>query len=125
MSETTVTATWIILFLLPGLPLLLTWWKFATTKNSPSRLDSLIANLVLVLITGSLFWFFLGLFYKPLIGPGHSDRRFTTIYSNLAAVAAMAILVMCRKHPVRTLLALSAGAVCLVWLYLAGVSAAV
>ncbi len=116
----------VLLVVVPGVPLVLTWRRVLARGESASEERQGVAlALPLLVATLSCLLFFVGLFYQPAIGPDYSHRRFVTIYVNLAMALLMAITALFGKHGLRGLLALSAGAVALVWLYLAVVSSVV
>jgi hypothetical protein len=121
-----VVVIYILLFVIPGLPLLMTWHQALTRGDSFSSLPALTCRLPLFFTTASFLLFFFGLFAKSAIGPDYSDRRFMTIWSNLALAIVMLVLSLRgKKSPYRTRLATAAAAVALVWLYAWAVSAVV
>ncbi len=101
----------VILALLVSIPtgtMLFAWYK-AIKGDAPRAL--------LLLVSASYLLFLLGLWLPVVWGPFYSDRRFATIWINLAFNAAVLLFLLVRKPGQQKWVALSAGAVVLAWLY--------
>jgi len=64
-------------------------------------------------------------FVPAAIGHDYSTRRFVTIYSNFFIALLMLVLAITARRPLGWMVASSAAAVAIVWLYLGVVSSVV
>ena len=116
---------WVVVVIVPALPLLLTW-RQVLRRRDPFAVSSLITvKLPLAIITASDLLFFLALFAPVVLGHDYSNRRFGIIWTNLGLTLAVLGLSLRGRNPFRVLLATTAAAAALVWLYVLFVSAAV
>lgn len=111
-----------LLVLVPALPVVRAWMLVLSRKASPSGPLTLGLILPLLLTTASCLLFLVGLFYQRAIGPDYSNRRFITIYANLGVALLIVLTSLIGRHPLKNAVALAAGAVSVMWLYLAVVS---
>ncbi len=79
----------------------------------------------LIISSASYLLFLLGLWFPPVWGPFYSDRRFATIWTNLALNIAVVLLSIISKYVQRKWVALLAGVIAIAWLYAWAVNAAV
>jgi hypothetical protein len=115
----------VVLVSVPLLPLLLAWWRLLARGDSTIAPNFSTETLPLLVASLSFALFFAGLLFRQVFGPDYSTRRFTTIYLNFAVTSLMVILSLRGKHSRSALIAVAAGMVALVWLYLAVVSSVV
>lgn len=116
---------YVVLVLIPTVPLLLAWRVLLIQHDSPPSSPGLTLKSSLLVTTASCLLFLSGLFFPPVIGPDYSNRRFATIWVNLGVVLLVVILSLRVKNRLKIAVAIAAGAVALVWLYAWGMSAAV
>jgi hypothetical protein len=120
-----MTLIYVVLVLIPTVPLLLAWRQVLIQHDSMFWFGGLTLKLPLLVTTASCLFFLLSLLFPPALGPAYSNRRFGTIWANLGLTLLMVVLSLRGKNRFKVLVAIAAGAVALVWLYVWGVSAAV
>jgi len=114
----------VVLAVLPTVPLLVTWQgsrEEGTIESAPLlrlRIEAIVTTLSFILLLAGIIW-------SPVLGPDYSKRRFAMIYGNLAVVAlvCLASLVGPRRH--RLSLSIASCIVALEWIYLAVVNSVV
>jgi hypothetical protein len=94
-------------------------WR-AVLKQRPGR----AAGIVLGLVTASYLWILAVAAFAPVVAPDYSDRRFITIYVNMAVMLGCVIVALLRRQMRRQLL-LASCVLLLLWVFAAGVSSAV
>ena len=97
----------------PALPLAASWIEIV---REAGKVD-LIRMIVLVIVSASLFWIVLSLFYPLALGPYHSRTRSAIIGWNIIAMAPAVGLIFLRKSE-NVATALSAVLTGLAWGYI-------
>ena len=121
----TPTGIYIMLVLVPALPLSLTWRQVLTRRDSLAASSPITVKLPLVVITASFILFFLNLLFEPSTGVRYSDGKFMMIVTAFGVSLVMIVLSVVGKNPFRWLLTIASAGVTVVWLYLWAMSAAV
>jgi|SRR5579872_843126 len=124
MNKTAV-GIYIVLVLVPSLPLSLTWRRVLTRRDTFASSSTITVKLPMLVTTVSCCCFFLSLLLPLALGRAYSNRRFVTIWINLGLNLLMVALSLRGKNEFRVPLAIAAGAVALIWLYAWAMSAAV
>jgi hypothetical protein len=125
VTRTYVILVYIILVLMPALPLLLTWRQVFAGRDSFASSSAITVKLPILLTTASCCFFFFSLLFPVVLGPAYSNRRFLTIWMNLGLTFLMVIFAFWGKNQFKVLLGITTTAVVLVWLYAWAMSAAV
>jgi hypothetical protein len=119
---------YVVLALVPGLPLLFAWYQTVAAQTGPSMAKHRTVSAVsLVLLTMSYTLIIMGMFYGKVIGEDYSNRRFATIWTNLAIAISVSFLGLILKKGTKGPFAIeiAGGALAGVWLYLAWISSVV
>ena len=115
----------LLLFLaLPVVPLAAGWFRFVRSPAG-GPVSRVVALVVLVLVTCSQAFLLAGMYDGNVIGPDYSDRRFTAIKINLAAMVLATGLAIAVRRQVGWVGVASAAWVSCSWLYMGAVSSAV
>jgi hypothetical protein len=121
----TAMGIYIVLVLVPALPLSLTWRQVLTRRDSLAASSPVTVKLPLLVITASCLLFFLNLLLEPSTGVRYSDAKFMMVVTAFGVSLAMIVLSAVGKNPFKWLLTIASAGVTVVWLYLWAMSAAV
>jgi hypothetical protein len=124
MSETAIFI-YIALVLVPALPLLLTWRKVLTRRDSLAASSLITVKLPLLVITASSLLSFVNLlFYSSTKGVRYSEGRFIMIVTAFGVSLGMIpFSVVGKRNPFKWSLIITSAALTVVWLYLWAMSA--
>lgn len=112
-----------VFILIPCAAIVVSWYRFWQTPDlSISKARN---SIPLILVTLSWMFFLAGSLSQKVFGPYYSTQRYVLIYVNLSITLLMMIVILRGSHRYKDLLAASAGAVSVAWLYLAVVNAAI
>jgi hypothetical protein len=117
--------TFIVLAVLPAIPLLVTWQRFLQDGSIESaapplrvRIEALLTTVSFILLLGGLVW-------SPVLGPDYSRRRFAMIYANLVFVAVVCLASLLGSRRYKLPLSVASCIVALEWIYLAVINSVV
>jgi hypothetical protein len=122
---TRAVLVFIVLAILPAIPLLVTWQRFREDGAIESAAPLSRVRIEAVLTTLSFMLLLAGLIWSSVLGPDYSRRRFTMIYANLAVVAVVCLASLLGSRRYKLPLSIASCIVALEWIYLAVVSSVV
>ncbi|MBO0720794.1 MAG: hypothetical protein J2P41_08225 [Blastocatellia bacterium] len=114
----------VVLAILPAIPLLITWQCLRETGTIES-LAFLRVSVEAVLTTLSFILLLAGLIWNQILGPDYSRRRFLMIYANLAVVAVVCLASLLGSRRYKLPLGVASFIVALEWIYLAVINSVV
>jgi hypothetical protein len=117
--------TFIVLAVLPAIPLLVTWQRFLQDGSIESAAPPLRARIEALLTTVSFILLLGGLVWSPVLGPDYSRRRFAMIYANLVFVAVVCLASLLGSRRYKLPLSVASCIVALEWIYLAVINSVV
>jgi hypothetical protein len=113
------------LILLPLVPLLMAWQRSAHAASSELASSLSRARIEAAIITISFMLLLSGLFWKFIIGPDYSQRRFVTIYGNLGVLLVVCVASFFGARRVKMPLVMASIIVAIEWAYVAVASSVV
>ena len=122
---TTKALAFIVLALLPVLPLLITWLRVREAGIVESSASPFRVRIEAVVTTLSFLLLLAGLIWSPVLGPDYSRRRFAMIYANLVVVGIVCLASLLGSRRYKLPLSTASCLVALEWVYLAVVSSVV
>jgi hypothetical protein len=122
---TRAVVVFIILAILPAVPLLVTWQRFREDGTIESAVPLLRVRIEAVLTTLSFMLLLAALVWSPILGPDYSRRRFAMIYANLSVVALVCLASLLGSRRYKLPLSVASCIVTMEWIYLAVVNSVV
>lgn len=122
---TRAVLAFVVLAVLPAVPLLVTWQRFRQDGASESAAPLLRVRIEAVLTTASFILLLAALVWSPLLGPDYSRRRFSMIYANLVVVAVVCLASLLGSRRYKLPLSVASCIVALEWIYLAVINSVV
>ena len=115
----------IVLAILPVVPLLITWLRVGQGGIVESSASPFRVRIEAVVTTLSLLLLLAGLIWSPVLGPDYSKRRFAMIYANLVVVGIVCLASLLGSRRYKLPLSAASCLVALEWAYLVVVSSVV
>ena len=115
----------LVLAVLPVIPLLMTWQRVRDNGSVGSAAPLLRVRVEAILTTVSFVLLLSGLIWSPVLGPDYSKRRFAIIYANLVIVAVVCVASLLGSRRYKLPLSAASCIVALEWIYLAVVNSVV
>jgi len=122
---TRAVLAFVVLAVLPAVPLVVTWQRFRQDGTIESAVPLLRVRIEVVLTTASFILLLAGLVWSPLLGPDYSRRRFAMIYVNLVVVAVVCLASLLGSRRYKLPLSVASCIVALEWIYLAVINSVV
>jgi hypothetical protein len=125
MNKALIVVVFVTIVSLAVIPVSLAWRQLLKHPSGLASSHLITEKLPLLVTSLSCTLFLVALVYPTILGPFYSNRRFTTIWTNLGLTLLMALFSSLGKHRSKLIVTISAALTAFVWLYAWIVNAAV